>query len=92
MSKQKIIDKETQHEISEKPLLTNWELPENQETVNQLILMFGIHKKIQVIGYDGESRYFLVETKQIITEGIKAQDLLAKKYGQEISREEYEKI
>lgn len=69
----------------------NWKAPQNKTFLKNLIEKFGEYKYVQIIGYDGESRYFKVSTKRIITKGIKAQELLAKKYGKELSKEEYEK-
>ncbi|GAG27916.1 unnamed protein product, partial [marine sediment metagenome] len=63
---------------------------EGKVLLNKMIKTYGRYKYIQIIGWNGELKYFRVLTKQIITQGIKAQDLLSKKYGKEISQQEFQ--
>lgn len=66
-----------------------WQTPENKKVLKELIKKFGKYKFIQIIGWDGENRYFQVETERIITKGIKAKELLSNKYGKEITEKIY---
>jgi len=68
-----------------------WKTKKGKELLNSYIKSFGKTKLIQIIGYDGENRYFKVATKRILTIGIKAKDLLDKKYGKELSKTQFEK-
>ena len=59
---------------------------EAKKLLSDLITVYGKYKYIDIIGWNGEVRRFRVSTKKIVTEGIKAQDLLTNKYGKEISK------
>jgi len=72
-----------------KELTKKWTKKENKKLLDDLISRYGKEKYIQIIGYDGEARYFKVTTKRIITKGIKAQELLVNKYGKEISKGQF---
>jgi len=65
-----------------------WQTTEGKKLLKKLINTFGEYKFIQIIGWNGEQRYFKVKTERIITRGIKAEDLLDNKYGKEISEKE----
>ena len=69
---------------------SKWNNPENQSLLKQLIQKFGKYKYIQIVGWNGERKYYKVSTKRIITKGVKASELLDKKYGQEIKEKVYE--
>jgi len=81
------LEKETRKKIRE--TTKKWEAKENKELLSKLIERYGKEKYIQIVGWNGEARYFKVTTKRIITKGIKAQELLANKYGKEISKEQF---
>lgn len=68
-----------------------WNSPENKKVLQSLIKTFGRFKKIEIIGWNGEIRYFKVSSKRIITKGIKAKELLSNKYGKEITKKEFKK-
>jgi len=72
-----------------KEITKKWNKKENKKLLNDLIANYGRYKYIQIVGWNGEARYFKVTTKRIITKGIKAQELLANKYGKEISKKQF---
>jgi len=74
-----------------KQIQNDWKKSENKKKLTLLLKEYGKFKFISIIDYDGDMRYFKVSTKKIITEGIKAQELLNNKNGKEISKKEYEK-
>ena len=76
----------TKEKISKK-----WQTKEGKALLSKLTQKFGNYKRIQIIDWNGKIRYFKVSTKRIITKGVKAQDLLEKKYGEELSKQQYEK-
>jgi len=63
---------------------------EGKKILTDLITVYGKYKHIQIIDWDGKTRYFRVSTKRIIIKSIKAKKLLANKYGKEISKKEFE--
>ena len=68
---------------TKKEILKKWQTKEGKILLNKMVKTFGKYKRIQVIDWDGKVKCFKVLTKQIITKGIKAQELLSKKYGTE---------
>ena len=74
-----------------KEILKKWQTKEGKILLDKMVKNFGKYKHNQVIDWDGKVKYFKVLTKLIITKGIKAQELLSKKYGKEISQQECEK-
>jgi len=71
-----------------------WQEPKNQELLKNMIKTFGEWKHIQVVDYDGVDKYFKVKTEYIITNGVKAQDLLNgnldEKYAIQITQKEFQ--
>ena len=68
-----------------------WKTKRGKEIISRYLKIFGKTKLIQIVGYNGEDRFFKVATKRILTIGIKAKDLLDKKYGKELSKTQFEK-
>jgi len=79
--------------IRQNKTFKEWQTLENKKLLKKLVDTYGRYKYIQIVGWDGEQKYFKVLTKRIIIKGIKAKELLAKKYGKEITQKVFkEKI
>ncbi len=63
---------------------------EGKKLLSDLFTVYGKYKYIEIIGWNGEIRHFKVSVRRIVTQGIKAQDLLANKYGKEISKKQFQ--